>query len=251
MQDKQTESLGDSGQKEKKPTVSTGGPRTSRPAKKDKLIFLLVILAVVVGVIAFLYEPGSNNSRLKITTAKEYKEVLSKLAQEHADDLEVAVSKVIENPKAAVDKEDLYVNSKGVSTYVAGIYGTKARDDFNKAWNSYIDETMAYSKATAEKNESGQKAAEAKVTDKFVVPATSLLVSKNKKLDQTTLSSMFGAYAYSVRDVISAKVNKAELEKAGAKPVTNFESTGNNLNQAFQYIADKIVEQYPQKFKNN
>ncbi|SDX99744.1 copper amine oxidase N-terminal domain-containing protein [Paenibacillus sp. CF384] len=186
---------------------------------------------------AHTYSIKSGSSDLRIT--------LESLLGEHAELAVIAMQKGIDGaPDFNAAAAALLANGDDLSLAIGSVYGDGAGKAFKGLWSTHIGFFVDYVTATAKKDDSGRKAALAKL-EQYGHDFAAFLESANPNLKADDVAAGLQAHVSQLIEAFDDYVNK---DYAGAYKADR--EAYSHMTHFGHVLADAIAKQYPDKFTN-
>lgn len=218
------------------------------------IVIIFAAIVIVVGLIAAGYVAGKKASDDKasekaVTQVKlptDFRMKFSTFGIQNASLLNAALNASMDGLKSAEQaKANVYGQSGDISGYINNIYNDQAKKSFDENWKLYLDQSFAYATAVKNKDEVAKQKALTILNDKYAVEFTDLFVKLNPKIAQSTLKAGLTLQITSTTAMIDSHVSGNYDQEQ--KDIQDLSGSTSGL---FNYIADSIIKQYPDKFKD-
>lgn len=226
-------------------------------AKKMGSIVAIAALVIGLGLGYGLGNMGDkSNSNQTATNSKTQVSVSSKAATLRADLVSIgtahqiltytAVGDALDgSPSAEASKADLIKNGANLSAAIGSIYGADAQKKFNDIWNVHLNNFVAYAVASKAGDAAGKQAALADIDANYTKPISALLAGANPNLPQATLEAGFKQHIDMTAQMIDNHVKGDYTAESDLR-----DRAVDHLKGLMTTLADAIVKQYPDKFKD-
>ena len=235
--------------------VSSDSPKSKRlklklnQNKEYRVITAVLVVVILVTGIA-IYSVAHKSTSSKTTkfkvTAKQFKLDLVQLSSDHTTLLSKALDDVVDNPSDINSaKSKLTGNTTDITNQVKSIYGDTTATSFNKEWNIYIDQMLAYAVAD-KKNDAGGKIDTLYAIDvQSTQPLAKQFGKVQPKYGEVVFKSGFGANVVNMTQLVEDHVQKVDP----ATEDNDRQSAVEHLKVVFGYLADQTIQQNANGFE--
>jgi hypothetical protein len=219
----------------------------------------LIAVAVVAGLVIGFAGGSVKNNDKKVdsknsstvsantsTKAAELRAGLIGLGLEHMNLTNIAVDAALHgSPTAEASGAALYGNGTEIGGAVGSVYGPEAEETFNSVWKLHLDQFVNYAVAGSKADEAGKKAALDAIATGYTQPLSAYLAKANPNLSADTLATLLGDHVSMTAAMIDDHIAGSYKEE-----YVELKHANKHIETIFGALADAIVKQYPEKFKD-
>ena len=171
----------------------------------------------------------------------ELRATLTNLLEEHVYLAGTSTGTTLAGNELKPAADALDENSVALADAIRSVYGDEAGDSFLGLWRSHIQFFVDYTTAASTGDEAGKTKAHDDLAG-YAKDFSAFLAGANPKFDAATIEDALKEHATTLFDAIDAQAAKDPSQ------YTKLRAAAQHMPMVAAYLADGIVQQFPEKF---